>query len=62
MDGETLTSVADMEQRELHKVGIDTRGQMGGAGGPDSLWKVAAASQGGSRNQGIVVISVGSTN
>lgn len=54
--------MAEMEQRELHKVGIDMRGQMGGAGGPDILWKVPAASQGGSRNQGIVVISVGSTN
>lgn len=62
MYGETLNSLAETEQRELHKVGIDMRGQMGGGGGPDSLWKAPAASQGGSRNQGIVVISVGSTN
>lgn len=64
--GETLNSLAEMEPKELSKEGREMRGPMGGGGGPDSLWKVQAASQRRSiemvRNQGIVVVPVGSTN
>lgn len=35
--GETQNSLAEMEQKELHKKGREMSGQVGGGSAPDSL-------------------------